>query len=126
MYIKAYYDHEATLLSEKLTFFCDMFEITPADIEILKKKKVLNLVKWDDLPSSISCQVLMQMESSNMKVLYMKFMNPSFELPLECFDEPFLNRDLLARNDEHGGFWLECAIPLHNKYFHIELSMGEE
>ena len=63
---------------------------------------------------------------STMKSLHMKFMNPSFVMPLACFDEPFLNRDLLARHMEHKGFWLECSVPLHNKYFHIDLSMGEE
>ena len=126
MYIKAYYDHDATLLSERLTFFCDEFTLSHEDIATLKKHKVMNLVKWDDLPASIPCQVILQMESNNMKVLNMKFMNPTFEMPLACFDEPFLNRDLLAWHIEHQGFWLECAIPLHNKYFHIDLSMGSE
>lgn len=123
MYIKAYYDHEATLLSEKLTFFCDEFEITQEDITAMKKNKVLNLVKWDDLPKSIPCQVLLQMESNNMKAFSMKFMNPSFVLPLECYDEQFLNRDLLAWSADHGGFWLECVVPLHNKFFEIDLSI---
>ncbi len=126
MYIKAYYDHEATILSEKLTFFCDEFIMTPADIWILKKHKVIHLVKEDDLPAEIPCQVLLQMESTNMKVLNMKLMNPSFAMPLACFDEPFLNRDLLMRHADHWGFWMECSIPLHNTYFHIDLSIGKE
>jgi hypothetical protein len=125
MYIKAYYDHEATLLSENPTFFCDAFEITREDIEILKKNKVLKLVKWDDLPDKISCQVIMQMEG-NMKGLYMRFMNPMREMPAKCRDETFLNRDLLAWHQEHWWFRLEWSIPLHNKYFHIDLSMWSE
>lgn len=120
MHLHAIYDKEASIMAEKLTFYCEKYELTRQDIMELKNKKLLKFVKWDDLPETISCQVLIHCEGINKaKVI---FFNPSFELPKECFDQEFLNKDLLEWHQRYWGLRVEFMIPLGDKGIQLTFS----
>ena len=109
MYLSAPYDPHASKLSEKLTFYTEKFELQREDIMNLKKKKLLKLVEPESLPETITCQTLIYHE--NFQKVKIILFNHTFLLPIECYDEPFLNKDLIDWSEKNGGFWIEFFIP---------------
>ncbi|MEI7477143.1 MAG: hypothetical protein WCJ81_00955 [bacterium] len=57
-------------------------------------------MKGDDLPQSIQCQVLVYCETPQKARVV--FLNPTFLLAPEIFDEPLLNRELIGRSERNG------------------------
>ena len=110
MHFTAKYDPQASAISEKITFFCDKYELRREDIADLKKRKLLNFVEEDTLPEVITCDTLIHLESFK-KARIMLF-NLAFLLPKECLEEPLLNKNLLQWSRKNGGFWIEFEISL--------------
>lgn len=120
MHLSASFDPEASAISDKLTFFCDKFELHREDIADFKKKKLVRLVDADSLPETIPCQVLVQCENATRAK--MTFFNPNFLLPQEVYDDPLLNKDLIEASERNGGFWLEIHIPLKDSGIGLNFS----
>ena len=100
MEINAQFDAESSKISEKIIFSCEHFELTQNDIAELKKKKLISYIVEETLPRILPCQVLIFIENSiKARVI---FFNPRFALPLEVFDEPFLNKNLIERCKTNG------------------------
>ena len=99
MQLNAQFDSESSKMSQKLIFSCEDFELRREDIAQLKKKKLIGYVNEDDLPDVIPCQVLVFIEHLNKAQV--TFFNPKFPLPLEVFDDPFLNKDLIERSKKN-------------------------
>ena len=95
MEIHVEFDAESSKISEKIIFSCEEFELTHDDIADLKRKKLISYVVEETLPRRIPCQVLVFIENSNRARIV--FFNQRFVLPLEVFDEPFLNKNLIDR-----------------------------
>ena len=100
MEINAQFDSESSKISEKIIFSCEHFELHQDDITQLKKKKIISYVVEETLPRIIPCQVLIFIENGNKTRII--FFNPKFILPLEVFDEPFLNKNLIDRCKTNG------------------------
>ncbi|MEI6118940.1 MAG: hypothetical protein WCP92_07110 [bacterium] len=100
MEINAVFDAESSKISEKIIFSCENFELTHDDITELKKKKLISYIAEETLPRIIPCQVLVFIENSTKARVI--FFNPRFALPLEVFDEPFLNKNLIERCKTNG------------------------
>jgi hypothetical protein len=100
MEINAQFDAESSKISEKIIFSCEEFELTHSDITELKKKKLVSYIVEETLPRIIPCQVLVFIE--NPYKARVMFFNPRFVLPLEVFDEPFLNKNLIERSKTNG------------------------
>jgi hypothetical protein len=100
MQLNAQFDAESSKISEKIIFSCENFDLSHEDIAELKKKKLISYVMEETLPRTIPCQVLIFIENSNKAKIM--FFNPRFVLPLEVFDEPFLNKNLIERCKTNG------------------------
>jgi predicted TIM-barrel fold metal-dependent hydrolase len=53
--------------------------------------------------------------------------NENLPLPTKCYNEPFLNKDLLAwaeRND--GTFWIEFVVDPRDELMDIEIKLDSE
>lgn len=100
MQLDAQFDAESSKISEKIIFSCENFELTHSDIAELKKKKLISYVMEETLPRIIPCQVLIFIE--NPYKARVMFFNPRFVLPLEVFDETFLNKNLIERCKTNG------------------------
>ena len=100
MEINAIFDAESSKISEKIIFSREEFKLTHDDIADLKKKKLISYIVEETLPRIIPCQVLVFIENST-KARVM-FFNPRFVLPLEVFDEPFLNKNIIDRCKTNG------------------------
>lgn len=102
-------DKDISSTSQALIFSSDSVTITPEDIEFLKEKDLLKLIKGDDLPEQIDCTCLVHYFHYN-KAKVMLY-NEDLMIPAACYDEPFLNKDLLERAEQHNGsFRLEFFI----------------
>lgn len=110
MYLDAQYDPEASAIADKLTFFCDKFELYREDITAFKRKKLIGGVNEDDLPESISCQVLVQCQSPNRAKL--TFFNPNLELPPAVYENAFMNKEIIEMSKRNNGFCIELTLPL--------------
>jgi len=121
MEINAQFDSESSKISEKIIFSCEHFELHQDDITQLKKKKIISYVVEETLPKITPCQVLIFIENGNKTRII--FFNPKFILPLEVFDEPFLNKNLIDRCKTNGWFWMECTIPLYDKAIKLNFSL---
>lgn len=120
MHLTTLFDPAASELAGHLTFYCERFELTHADIDELKEKKLVRLVETEGLPETITCQVLVQCETvTRAKII---FFNPSFVLPEAVYDDPFLNKDLIEASERHGGFWIEILVPLKDSGIELEFS----
>jgi hypothetical protein len=100
MEINAVFDTESSKISDKIIFSCEEFDLTRDDITDLKKKKIISYVVEETLPHTIHCQILIFIENSTKAKIM--FFNPKFVLPLEVFDEPFLNKNLIDRSQKNG------------------------
>lgn len=100
MLINAQYSAESSNLSEKLIFLCERYDLTREDIKELKSKKLLKFINEDDLPKAIPCQVIVHCETYRKAKL--TFFNPRFNLPLEVYNEPFLNKDIIESSKRNG------------------------
>lgn len=122
MHLSTLFDPEASIVSDKLTFYCEHFELTRADIDELKEKKLIRLIETECLPETLPCQVLVQCESvARAKIT---FFNPNFILPEAVYDEPFLNKDLIEASERNGGFWMEILIPLKDSGVELGFAYG--
>ena len=121
MEIRVEFDQESSKISEKIIFSCEGFELHHNDITELKKKKFISYVVEETLPRVIPCQILVFIENSNRARIV--FFNQRFVLPLEVFDEPFLNKNLIDRHKTNGWFRMEFTIPLHNKHIKLDFSL---
>ena len=99
MQLNAQFDSESSKISQKMIFSCEDFELRRENIAELKKKKLIGYVNEDDLPEIIPCQVLIFIEHVNKAQI--TFFNPKFTLPAEVLDNPFLNKDLIARSQKN-------------------------
>lgn len=120
MHLSTLFDPSASELAGHITFYSERFELSRADIEELKDKKLVRLVETEGLPETIPCQVLVRCESVTRAKI--TFFNPSFVLPQAVYDDPFLNKDLIEASERHGGFWLEILVPLKDSGIELDLS----
>jgi len=93
MEINAQFDAESSKISGKIIFSCERYELSQEDIAEMKKKKLISYVNEDTLPRTITCQVLIFIEDAY-KARVM-FFDPRFVMPLEVFEDPFLNKNLI-------------------------------
>jgi hypothetical protein len=99
MQLNAQFDQESSIISQKIIFTCEDFELRREDITELKKKKYITYVEEKTLPELIPCQVLIFLENMKARVI---FFNQDFTLPPEAQEESFLNKDLLERWATNG------------------------
>jgi hypothetical protein len=114
------YDPDASSISEKLTFYCDKFELAREDIMRFKDFKYVAFVKGDDLPDRIVCEVLVRLEG--FRKAKIMFFNLAFPLPEAVYEEPLLNRNLIEWSKRNGGFWLEFDFFLNGPDREMALS----
>ncbi|MFA7717529.1 MAG: hypothetical protein WC875_02345 [Candidatus Absconditabacterales bacterium] len=119
MQLNAQFDQESSIISQKIIFTCEDFELRREDITELKKKKYITYVEEKTLPELIPCQVLIFLENMKARVI---FFNQDFTLPPEAQEESFLNKDLLERWATNGGFRMEFILPLSDKGVKLNLS----
>ena len=100
MLLNIQFDPEASKISEKLMFSSEKYELTREDIQQLKKEKLIQYVQEENLPESITCQVLMFLDSP--KKARIVFFNSNFTLPQEVYDNHFLNKDVIEQCELNG------------------------
>lgn len=122
MYIAAQYDGHSSRLSEKLTFYAEKYELKREDITELKKKKLIKLVQEETLPENITCQALIYSEGFQ-KVKIILF-NQTFILPVECHEDPILNKNLIDWSEKNGGFWIEFIVPLNDESINLDFTFS--
>ena len=123
MLLNAHFDQESSLISQKVIFTCEDFELTREDIAELKKKKYISYVEEKTLPEVLPCQVLIFLENASKARVV--FFNQDFVLPSEAQEEKFLNKDLLERCATNGWFWIEFMLPLSDKGLKMNLSYSD-
>lgn len=120
MHLTTLFDPAASELAGHLTFYSERFELSRADIDELKNKKLVRLVESESLPEAIQCQVLVHCENvTRVKII---FFNPSFILPESVYEDAFLNKDLIEGSERHGGFWMEIIVPLKDSGIELDFS----
>lgn len=119
MYIQAQFDAELSRMAEVMSFFCDSYKLTDTDIQYLTQKKYIRQVDPETFPEEVICNVVITCK--DYMTAHVVFAQPDFQIPMECYEEPFLNQTLLDGMKAHGGLRLQCDIPLRDEGLRMEM-----